>query len=432
MVSSGGRLKRFFIEQKCIPWSISHRFELLLERKLHFGSPFLYHLIRYGRLQSICTTVTAPPGHHFFGYYDKTPWSETGGRLLAHQASFNDRPPTADDTVKIGYIDISKPGEFNELATSKAWNWQQGSMLQWDPRSPNDRVYYNDRRNGSYVAIRRSAEVDEETVFDRPLYTISPDGSIAFSLNFSRLQTWRPGYGYAGVPDNMANIGHPDKDGIFKIDLDTGTSKLIVPLEQLASMDTLPGMRDTTHWINHIQVSPDGGKIAFFHIWQDSEHEWKVRFYNCRVDGSELKCILDTGDVSHYDWQDERHILVWAKNPVGPGTHFLLCDVETESSQIFAGELLGEDGHCSYSPDRKWILNDTYPDQHNMRTLMLVHRIDAKVIELDRFYSPKDKWWGEIRCDLHPRWNRDGTQVCVDSVHSGTRQMYLIDLRGII
>lgn len=426
------RLKRFVIEQKCIPWSISNRFELLLERKLYFKSPFLYHLIKYGRFQSIYTQLTTSPGHHFFGYYEKTPWNASGQFVLTHEAAFNDRPPTAEDRVKIGYIDTSQPEIFNQLAESNAWNWQQGSMLQWDPKAPNDRVYYNDRRNGAYVAVRHSIKNGEDRCFGYPIYAISPDGDSAFSLNFSRLQTWRPGYGYAGVPDPVAAIGQPDNDGIFRVDLNTDESTLIISLDQLANTNILPGMRDTTHWVNHIQVSPSGTRIAFFHIWQDTEDEWKVRFYSCRPDGSELRCLLDTGDVSHYDWQDESQILVWAKTPEGPGTHFLLCNVESGLIQVFGEKNLMEDGHCSYSPDREWILNDTYPDRHDMRTLMLVRRSNAEVVELGRFYSPKKKWWGEIRCDLHPRWNHDGTQVCIDSVHTGSRQMFLIDLQGIV
>ena len=431
-VSRLQRLKSFIVEQKCIPWGVSNRYELFMERQLYFKSPLLYRLLKYGRIRDICTPLTRAPGHHFFGYYEKTPWNSSGKLILCHGAAFNDRPPLADDSVKVGFTEVSRAGEFIEIGCSFAWNWQQGSMLQWDPAEPEGRIFYNDRRGGSFVAIRRSLENHTEDIFERPVYAISPKGNFAFSLNFSRLQKWRPGYGYAGVPDAFAGSGHPEDDGIFRMDLKSGKSDLIISLDQLARKNTLPGMLETTHWINHIQVSPNGNRIAFFHIWQVEHSDWRVRFYIVCNDGSDLRCILDTGDISHYDWRDEKHILVWAKDPNGPGTHFLICDIETGNIEIFGEHLLNEDGHCSYSPDRKWILNDTYPDRHNMRTLMLIREEDMKKIELNRFYSPKERWWGEIRCDLHPRWNRDGTQVCIDSVHNGERQMYLIDLKGTI
>jgi Tol biopolymer transport system component len=202
---------------------------------------------------------------------------------------------------------------------------------------------------------------------------------------------------------------------------------LIVSLQDLALHDPKPEMTDQFHWINHLQPSPTGSRIAFFHLWRVGENGWGVRLYVCRPNGAELSYVLDTGRISHYDWLDESQLLVWARRPEG-GERFLLVDVSDASHTVFGEGVLTEDGHDSFSPDRRWLLNDTYPDRHDMRTLMLVGWPHGQRIDIGRTYSPKSIWWGEIRCDLHPRWSRDGRQVCVDSVHDGSRQMYVIDV----
>jgi hypothetical protein len=89
------------------------------------------------------------------------------------------------------------------------------------------------------------------------------------------------------------------------------------------------------------------------------------------------------------------------------------------------------DGHCSYSPDRRWILTDSYPDAEGYRTLILFDTKADRRIEIGRFHgpSPKDV---EVRCDLHPRWSRDGHSVCIDSLHeNGDRQVYVLDVTSI-
>jgi len=110
----------------------------------------------------------------------------------------------------------------------------------------------------------------------------------------------------------------------------------------------------------------------------------------------------------------------------------VLVGIEGGTPTAVGDAALVEDGHASFSPDRRWVLNDTYPDGYDMRTLMLYRWGDGKRIDLARLHSPKSRWWGEIRCDLHPRWNRDGTLVCVDSVHAGERQVYVADVGPIV
>jgi Tol biopolymer transport system component len=66
-----------------------------------------------------------------------------------------------------------------------------------------------------------------------------------------------------------------------------------------------------------------------------------------------------------------------------------------------------------------------------MQNLVLFRPEDGTLVSLGRFYQeqPTDQEW---RCDLHPRWSRDGRSVCIDSKCSGQRQMYLLDVSGII
>jgi hypothetical protein len=33
-----------------------------------------------------------------------------------------------------------------------------------------------------------------------------------------------------------------------------------------------------------------------------------------------------------------------------------------------------------------------------------------------------------LKCDLHARWDRSGTRIALDSAHSGSRQLYIVDV----
>ena len=414
-----------------IPWRLRQGMERWLESTCRDRQPGLYRWLHLGRSRDRLRAVTSGPKHHFFGYYDKSPWNASGNLLLAHEAPFNDRAPAADDSVAVGIVRLKEGNRFQALGTSQAWNWQQGSMLQWHPGRPDEWIFHNDRRGDRFVGVLRDIEGRELRVYDRPLYAISPDGRSAFSVNFARLHTHRPGYGYAGGNDPWAGDPQPDDDGIHRIDLESGRSELVVSIRQLAQVDAAGGTGDVFQWINHVQVSPAGGSIAFFHISRTAPAGWRARLFACNANGSDLSCLLDADVVSHYDWLDERRILIWTKETGHPG-HFLLIDTVEGTRSIIGDGVLVEDGHVSFAPDRRWVLNDTYPDRHDMRTLMVFRWPDAKRIDLARLHSPKSRWWGEIRCDLHPRWSRDGKQVCIDSVHTGERQMYVMDVGEVV
>jgi hypothetical protein len=52
------------------------------------------------------------------------------------------------------------------------------------------------------------------------------------------------------------------------------------------------------------------------------------------------------------------------------------------------------------------------------------------VVDIGSFFTPA-ALSGETRCDLHPRWNRDGTAVCVDGSHTGIRTMMILEVSDL-
>jgi len=422
-------LYRRIISTRALPWRVRKNLEHWTETQCRVRHAPLYRWLHFGDATDRLEPVTTGPKHHFFGYYDKCPWNASGSLLLSHEVGFNDRSPTADDTACIGVVPLNDRKRFECLGTTRCWNWQQGAMLRWNPLAPDREFFYNDRRDGRFVGILRNIDGVELRSYEKPLYAVCHDGKTGLSLNFARLHRLRPGYGYAGLADPFADDLDPKEDGIDRIDLSDGTMQQLVSLAELAGQVTEDA--GAAHYVNHIQVSPGGERAAFFHIWTRDIATWRARLFTIRLDGSELSCLLDTAFISHYDWLDDEHILVWAHKPAEK-RHFLLCNQRDRSIRVVGKDVLTEDGHCSFSPDRSWVLNDTYPDPYDMRTLMIFRWPDGPRIDLARLYSPKKRWWGEIRCDLHPRWRRDGKAICIDSVHNGERQVYVMDIEELV
>ncbi|MFO7957016.1 MAG: hypothetical protein R6X33_07925 [Candidatus Brocadiia bacterium] len=375
--------------------------------------------------------MTRGPKHHFFGYYDKTPWDATGRYLLGLEVDFMDRPPGPDDEAVVGLIDTEDGCSWQALYSTRAWHWQLGAMLQWTRHDPERSIVYNARRDGRFVAVIRDVHSGRERRLPRPVYPLSPDGRTALSLNFARLADTRPGYGYEGLGDPWQDDPHPAEDGVYRVDLSTGESELIISLAQMADFHPRPDMDGAKHWFNHVQINTDGSRFAFLHRWHAPEGpKWLTRLITAAPDGADVRLVADGDMVSHYDWRDTETILAWARQHE-TGDHYYLFNERTGNAQPFAPDLLACDGHCSWSPDRRWLLTDTYPDEERMRTLILYCPDQNRRVDIGRFHAPPGLD-GPIRCDLHPRWNRDGTKVCIDSAHEGSRQIYVLDVSDII
>ena len=327
-------------------------------------------------------------------------------------------------------VDLKKNDQFIPLAKTAAWSWQQGTMLQWIGNADRE-VIFNTAENGKPGARILNVKNGQTRDLPLPIYAVSPAGKQAVTLDFARLHHLRPGYGYVSLTETQANEPAPDTLGIWSFALAEPRPELVISLARLAANKPDARFRNAFHWVNHLQFNPGSTRIVFLHRWKpDGGKAWYTRFYTARPDGSDLRLHLDTGMVSHFDWRDDKTLLAWVKTPKN-GNHFVTIDIDTNELNIVGNGVLTVDGHCSYSPNREWILNDTYPDQDRLQWLMLYKPDTGRRYDLNQFKSPK-QYTGPIRCDLHPRWSRDGKQICFDGSHGQTRQVYVVDVSEVV
>ncbi|RHH48294.1 hypothetical protein [Bacteroides sp.] len=132
----------------------------------------------------------------------------------------------------------------------------------------------------------------------------------------------------------------------------------------------------------------------------------------------------------------------------------MVTDTEQPIITPFAQEVITEDGHPMTNPiNDDWCINDTYPNKDGIRTLMLYNFVTNQRVDLGTFKRLMDKpdmtlaekyftgvdskilssisqeelafTRSGLHCDLHPRWSRNGQQAVFDSIHEGTRQIYV-------
>ncbi len=333
-------------------------------------------------------------------------------------------------------IDLKKGGKWIELGSSRAWNWQQGCMLQWRPGSK-DEVLWNDRVDNQFVCHILNVKTREKQTIDSPIYTVSPDGEFALTLDFERVQDVRAGYGYAGIEDINREKTAPDNAGIYKISLDNGKKELIVSLKEIADIPyPLEDLKSYKHYFNAIDISPDGKRFAFLHRWVVPGEAARVsplgtRFITAAVDGRNIHIINDSRMTSHFWWKNDKQILAWANRPEVGNRFFLFEDQEEQRYTIVGEKELKVDGHCSYLPGQEWILNDTYPDKNRQTELYLYNPATKEKIVLGRIFMDP-QYTGEWRVDLHPRQSRDEKKIIIDCpVGNSGRQMLMLDISGL-
>lgn len=401
----------------------------LLVNIYYYSEYIFYRFIVEGRFRNIylnekVSLIKLPTKNiSFFGYYNISPfnnrsivWCETKNNKI--------RASKYSDLNIVYYDFISKKRQVIEK--SKAWNWQQGCMLQWFGSSDYKIIYNNyDSQNKEYYSEIYDIKSNERKILCKPIYSVADNGSFALTLNFDRITQMRPSYGY--FRKQVINLPSDENDGIWFIDIEKNTSKLIISLDTLKKIKPHPTMVNSKHKVNHIDIAPDGKRFMFIHRWIGPKGRFHRLLTASCMDGSDLFYLTGTELVSHNCWMmDSKNIVSFSKTKDGRNKYNLYSDKEGFKEIIGENDFF-EDGHPSVSPNGRWMITDTYPDKSKFSSLYLYDLLNKKKHLLGRFHQPF-KYFGENRIDLHPKWSKDGHFVSIDSGHGGKREFHVIDV----
>ena len=363
---------------------------------------------------------------YFYGYYDKSPWDINDRYIIALKVKNAHKVPDSTEEAKVVVFDTYNKNKVEEIGTTHTWNTQQGCMAQWLGPDFKTKIIYNDYRNNKYVSIIYDFENKKEIkVLDKPVYDVAKNGEFALTLDFSRLHRLRKGYGYANLKETTQKEKCPNEAAIWKIDIKTGKVECIKKYTDFLKFETRKEMENAEHKVNHIMISPNGKRFMVLHRWFKNNEKF-TRLITMNIDGSDMYNLSDDDFVSHCCWKNDEEILSFL-NKKEKGKHYYLMKDKTKDYKLLWEEL-NTDGHCTYSFDKRYIITDTYPNRKRMANVYLCEE-DKKAIKIASVFSPF-KYDNDVRCDLHPRWSHDGNKVCIDSVHDGKKELYIIDVKA--
>ncbi len=376
------------------------------------------------------TEGTAEGRFHSHAYYD-IPVFDAGSRLVAgHQVGFAERQPTPDDAIEIGYVDTEGDRQWVPVGESRAWSWQQGALTQWVPGTRT--LVWNDREGDAFVARTLDVDSGQTGTLPRPVYALDPAGRFALSLNMARLDYVRPGYGYSGGAGARMDQRRPRTDGVWRTDLETGESRLVLSLRDaarflaphLAPKERLKHwVRRYVYWFNHVKLSPDGRRftVKLRYRPRDLERGWNGRMgvsLTCGTDGTDLRLLARA--TSHVIWLDDDRLYLWHE-----GDRALAIYRDEPSGGRRIGVMAPDHNvHMRHFPGTtdRFVFDTPYREDVDL----LTYDIDSGDQELIARFGNHRPNRGPFRCDLHPNPSPNAQKVVVTSLDDGGRQIYLL------
>lgn len=370
---------------------------------------------------------------YFFGFHDINPFSPNNDKILSNKILDSKLViPKLGEKLDVGYFKLNegKFGEYIKISESITWNFHKGCRLQW---INSQCLIFNTSIKNKLVSKIVNIKSNKNKILNFPIDSISPDGNLASSYSYERLNEFMPGYGYQDViDDGFIKEKTPSKTGIFIYNLNDEKLVKMISLKELLKLNKNKSIISSfNHYVTHSEFSKDGRYLSFLHRWVGTdikERKSKLLIYDIKKD--RIIEVKTSGMVSHYVWNNKNEIIAYCSINNIDG-HYLIPIPAIDKAKQVNPIHLNSDGHQSFILNYKFI-TDTYPDKYRMSKLKIVNLLNGNVDVMASVYSPKEyqtkNFKNHIACDLHPRVSDDGSLVCFDAVRNNSRSLCLMEL----
>jgi len=435
--------------------------------------------------------ITKPPKHHFFGFHDLPAWNYFGDKLLCLEVDVINRPPYSGDLAGVGYVFNN---EYIKIGSTNSFNFPQGARMQWLNQTEKF-IVNNRTKTIFGCDLYDTILNKKIESFDFSCHQIHNDCRTVFTTNYARLyRLGAYGYA-GGIDNSKDECLPKNDGIIVGDIVTGKSKLLISINDVANFPEKYQRAIFGSHYLTHLLLNPSNTRLSFLHRYPLADGGEITRLMTISVDGSDLRCLAtgflshfdwkddktififgranNSLDVIRTNKLFSKPIILQSvslakkilrkiiSTQVSVSSFFLLI-TDTPSTEIkkIAQDVISEDGHPMFCPvNRDWIISDNYPDKNGIRTLYLYDFKTNKKIDLGKYkmisdkpsLSKKDDYFkgvdeevlksiglenlaftrSGLHCDLHPRWDMKGKKIAFDSIHEGTRQIYMMDIESL-
>ena len=438
--------------------------------------------------------ITNPPKHHLFGFHDVCAWNADNDRLVALEVEDIHTPPDPNIEYGLGYVD--NENNFVLFGTTRAFNYPQGARQQWIGTTNNvivndienekviSKIYNTDKKelidtlkfpthiitnDGwafgiNYARLFRLgaygyAGAKDETIGDN---TPANDGIIKHNIYTKEHKLLLSIKEIAEFENNPKNGKH---HYITHLVLSPNQKRMAF-LHRFKLSDGGETTRLCTIGIDGKDVRCLGSGFLSHFDWVDDNHImiWGRTGSNVeKLRNSFFYQLIPTNTLRVGKNLIKKIMFSNRRKSVTKLPYHWNNFEDKQSSELsyIADGIITEDGHPMFCPtNRNWFICDNYPDKEGIRTLFLFKVQENKKTDLGKFKRIFDNpdldksekllietdsnilkvvgvdklafFRSGLHCDLHPRWSPNGEKIAFDSIHEGTRQIYVVNVKDLI